>query len=313
METKVKSIYLEPVKKIVQDVLNTNNKEIFLVGKIGSGKTTIINELATYKNVVNISLNYEEYRLYLNKNIYNLYYIALIMQKICQHFLLLYPKVDNDILVYSIKLNNLLQNLKAQYLAYTKLAYFNKIDNLNIDIVNNPHTLITTFYNIIKDKIDLNQFLFVFDNFDKIKNSYNYQNLIFNSLKENFKVLYAVSQINLNDESLKNSKVINLCYSEDSIVIEEILDRYILNKKLITGNDFSKRIRFILNREDISSLIIKTNGNIYLMFYIITLFYNRLNDINMNKIINDYHSLFLECLNIDLVDYKKLKRTLILK
>ncbi len=313
METKVKSIYLEPVKKIVQDVLNTNNKEIFLVGKIGSGKTTIINELATYKNVVNISLNYEEYRLYLNKKIYNLYYIALIMQKICQHFLLLYPKVDNDILVYSIKLNNLLQNLKAQYLAYTKLAYFNKIDNLNIDIVNNPHTLITTFYNIIKDKIDLNQFLFVFDNFDKIKNSYNYQNLIFNSLKENFKVLYAVSQINLNDESLKNSKVINLCYSEDSIVIEEILDRYILNKKLITGNDFSKRIRFILNREDISSLIIKTNGNIYLMFYIITLFYNRLNDINMNKIINDYHSLFLECLNIDLVDYKKLKRTLILK
>lgn len=313
METKVKSIYLEPVKKIVQDVLNTNNKEIFLVGKIGSGKTTIINELATYKNVVNISLNYEEYRLYLNKKIYNLYYIALIMQKICQHFLHLYPKVDNDILVYSIKLNNLLQNLKAQYLAYTKLAYFNKIDNLNIDIVNNPHILITTFYNIIKDKIDLNQFLFVFDNFDKIKNSYNYQNLIFNSLKENFKVLYAVSQINFNDESLKNSKVINLCYSEDSIVIEEILDRYILNKKLITGNDFSKRIRFILNREDISSLIIKTNGNIYLMFYIITLFYNRLNDINMNKIINDYHSLFLECLNIDLVDYKKLKRTLILK
>ena len=234
------------------------------------------------------------------------------MQKICNKVINKYPDLLEVLLGYNLKINNLLNNLEIEYLAYAKFAYFNSQSNLNIELVNNPTKLVDMFYNLIKDRVDLKQILFVFDNFDKVKNSYNYQSLIFNNLKKYFQVLYAVEKLDLNKNvNLNNSKIIQINYSEDEVVIEEILDKYIINKKLIPSNDFSKRIRFILSKEDILNLIDKTNGNIYLMFYIINNFYSYINDPNIK--IADYHLLFQDCLNIRFSSYNKLKRTLNLK
>ena len=80
------------ITNIIEQIQNTSKDVIFLQGNNGSGKTTIINEISKLQNVINITINYDEKKYFINKNIQNIYHILLIIKKI----ILYYININND-------------------------------------------------------------------------------------------------------------------------------------------------------------------------------------------------------------------------
>ena len=309
-----KYIYTKPLLEVIDKIKKINDNNIFLCGKDGTGKTTIVNYLTKGEQYINISLLYEEKRNYLNNKIYNLYYITLIISKIIDGILRKYNDLENDLNKFQIKIEKISNYLEVYYLAYKQFAFLYNKPAINPNILNNPSLLVKELYELLKDKINLQEITFIIDDFDLIKINGNYESTIYNSLNSYFKVIYVIN----NYDKLKNkTNIVEVDYTNDINNIVTILDKYTMYKGLIPWDEFNTRINFLLTKEDIEDLIKKTNGNIGYMKYLISNFYMRVSD---QKFINDnpdyeidYKQLFKEVLKMKLDYCKKLKRTLTLK
>ena len=161
--------------------------------------------------------------------------------------------------------------------------------------------------------------LLILDDFDLVVNNINYQNYIYNKLKNKFRVLYAINNNhNLSNNILNESQIITIEYNYDDKIIEDILDKYSLYYNLIDKNNLKTRIRFVISNNNINKLINITNGNINLMKQFIYLFYENLNvniKLNNGEYLNDYNCnlIFENLINTKLEYDKGLKRVLTIK
>ena len=304
------------ITNIIEQIQNTSKDVIFLQGNNGSGKTTIINEISKLQNVINITINYDEKKYFINKNIQNIYHILLIIKKI----ILYYININNDFkiefLFYYRRINNLLNIINIEYIAKKEKAFMLIVPKiLNIDYNELLEELLDNLSHCI---INSNNLL-ILDDFDLVVNNINYQNYIYNKLKNKFRVLYAINNNhNLSNNILNESQIITIEYNYDDKIIEDILDKYSLYYNLIDKNNLKTRIRFVISNNNINKLINITNGNINLMKQFIYLFYENLNvniKLNNGEYLNDYNCnlIFENLINTKLEYDKGLKRVLTIK
>ena len=192
------------ITNIIEQIQNTSKDVIFLQGNNGSGKTTIINEISKLQNVINITINYDEKKYFINKNIQNIYHILLIIKKI----ILYYININNDFkiefLFYYRRINNLLNIINIEYIAKKEKAFMLIVPKiLNIDYNELLEELLDNLSHCI---INSNNLL-ILDDFDLVVNNINYQNYIYNKLKNKFRVLYAIN----NNHNLSNN-ILNILY-----------------------------------------------------------------------------------------------------
>ncbi len=296
-------LYDEPIDKVIANIEKKDNNVIFLWGNTGCGKTTVVNKLITNNNYIDISLNYDEQRNYYNNRVYNLYYLTLIADKIYKNLALNNSQIDIN---YGHKIHDILTKLDIAFLAYHEFAYFDSDQDLDNYFLNNPEKVIELLY---KNMIESNDIKLVLDHFDEVKDNSKFQQIIFATLKKYFNSIYVTNDIsNISNDVLFNSSLVEVNYAKNIDCIFEILDRYTLYNQLLPTLDFSHRIRLILDEEDIYKMIKVSNGNIKIMKNIIYNFYTMLK-INAGN----YKDIFNRCLNNDIDNYKKIKRTLSLK
>ncbi len=304
------------ITNIIEQIQNTSKDVIFLQGNNGSGKTTIINEISKLPNVINITINFDEKKYFINKNIQNIYHILLIIKKIILYYINLNNDFKMEFLFYYRRINNLLNIINIEYIAKKEKAFMLIIPKIiNIDYV---ELLEELNKNLNHCNIN-NNYLLVLDDFDLIVNNVNYQNYIYNKLKNKFKVLYAINNNhNLSNNILKETQIITIEYNYNDKIIEDILDKYSLYYNLIDKNNLKTRIRLVLSQNNINRLINITNGNITLMKQFIYLFYENLNaniKLNNGEYLNDCNCnlIFENLINTKLEYDKGLKRILTIK
>lgn len=280
-----RGIYLKPVNGIVQKLNDSSNNEIYLIGKEGSGKTTVINELISNQNnpqnpIINCSPKYEDLCFFSSPKAFKLYQVCLIVKRLILFIGKnetpdVYIKFENLLFLIEKIINrvNLMNMLLATDDEYDK--YFGNLCRIESE------DLINMFVELAIFNLDYENITIVLDSFDKIAcKSAVYQKHIYQLLKEHFKIILAVSDTKIleNPTILNNdSEIINVQYTEDVDVVKNILD-YLVVRELFSKEkiDLSKRIRFILSDDIIAQMIQKTNGNLFDMLSATRYLYNHL-------------------------------------
>jgi len=281
----------EPQKLI--DIIKESKDSIFVLGNIGSGKTTIINEMVKSKDndcvLVNASINNGEYLILRDNDVYRLYHICLILQKIINK---LENNYDPEIAKLEVFIDFLMKKIM---LIYSSDGYDNKEKYLHPSFLKNPESLIEIF----KSKVDgnlQNKLAIIIDDFDKVEHSsQRYQNFIYEIIRKHFKLVMTISDINvINNEKIieklnSSNTIVNLEYSKDVPTVKDILGKK-LRDVLDTNNSdlFQKEINFLLTDHFLLEMIQVAQGNLSVMLSAI----NSLKKLNLD--IFEYQSYLLD-------------------
>ncbi len=278
-------IYEKSVRPLAKEIECSNEKRILLGGCPGSGKTTTL-EYLKEKNKYNInnvyidvSLDYLDNIFIYDNELYNLFHISLIIQKILQYIKNNYEELYLQFFnIFNFKIERIILDIKIMCMIDD---FSNKYTMINNILCKNPTILIQELLYILK-VMPFKTITLIIDNFDSV-NSIKYQSLIFNSLKDYFRVILTISdQSILNDEERleylkQDSDLLLIEYNTNPYIVRNILDTLIIEKNLITIEElFAKRFSKIISFEVLNILIKETNGNIRLMLDILIDFYRQI-------------------------------------
>ena len=309
------NIYLKPINLIIEELKKSSTNGIFLVGEPGSGKTTTLLEYIeknkrTNTPVIDITLQ-SIYSIEIYNDLAKLFQICSVLQK-----MLLYIK-DNYLrcyvehfLLFNTKIYNIQNDIIRMYNLNNYSLNDTCIDNI---ILNNPELLLEEFLDISLKSLKFKNLTVVLDNFD-IEKPYMclYQTYMYDMLKKYLKVVATISDLTIinNQDKLtklsKNNTLVMVNYYKDVNIVKKILDKSLMEKQ--NKNVISKKVSFIFNDNTIKDLIIKTNGNIYIMILTIKTFFERIKDIYLL----DYDKYLLaiadECLTINHTYKQKVRK-----
>ncbi len=283
-------IYQKPIEEVLDRLDSCDKKAVLLGGVFSSGKTTILNNYESSNNlVINVSPNYLDKTIFPSVLISNLWYIILILRKICKYI----QKHDNNnyfsIVFFHKKLNILYNDIYNSFMV-SDYYHLNKYQ----EYLQHPELLVEEFISFYKN---YGLLTLIIDNFDTFACPHEiYQQGVYNVLKKYLYTIYAISDSSiLNDKKeikrlKKNNDVILIGYNFNIEVIKEIIDLHTLH---LINDDFSKRIRFIINDKFLEELINLCNGNINLLKNIFYCFYLSIDNLNENE----YEQYLLNCLN----------------
>lgn len=278
----MEKIYEKPLFGVIEEINSSKNDTILLAGNRGTGKTTVINEYLKDNGSnlrVNCNYNIEELLKIEDKNIFKLYHVCLLINKILNYLFSkneVYKEYFNDFL-YNIKL--IIFNIKNMYVAGN---YDNKLEMFG-PLVDEPEILLDSFVNRLSKLMDVNTMKIVIDDFDSVmESSALFQKTIYNLLKNRLNSLLVISarEVIKSEDRRKelkaNNDFIMINYSFDIATVREILDKLLVNEMNRIGRvDLGKRVRFILDDELIKTLIELTKGNIVEMYNcVLSLYYN---------------------------------------
>jgi len=225
-------IYLEPVNKVINKINSTAKDSIILLGYPGTGKSLILDEYqknSNFKNIIiNGSLQNFEYIFIPDKEIFNLYQICLIIEKMILYVNKNYSeKIYKNFMFIENTICNILKNINCMIII-KNYGYKQLIDKRYLK---NPEILLENFIYVAMKSIDYKTLTLIIDNFDSIgESSISYQKYLYNTLSKYLKVIFAISDSKvINDKnkienlSIKND-IIEVNYSFDIETIKIILN-----------------------------------------------------------------------------------------
>ncbi len=278
-------LYLSPIYRVIRELKTPSNNGIFLLGNIGSGKTTILNQYiddsrGTNKPVIDITL-FANYSLALWHDYAKLYHVCLVLQK-----MLIYikdtnlKKYFNFFLIFNTKISTMMTDIINMY----NLNKY-QLDNSIIDenILHNPEILLEEFLNLTMKHLKYDTLTVVLDNFDVSKPYFVlYQKYIYEMLKQHLNVVATISDANILEDKNKlnilsqNNTLVSIEYNYDVNTVKTILDNYLQEEG---KNIISKKVSFIFSDDIIAMLIDKTQGNIAKMKRAINIFFEHIKEI----------------------------------
>lgn len=269
------------------------NSSVFLAGNRGSGKTTVLNYIEkNCPNCIDVSIRDEEYQLIKNVLVYNLYHTCLVINKILNKYRDTFSINDSEYIYFTNVLDSLFSDIIFMYA--TGKYKSNLIDS---DVLNNPNKLIKIMKLLLKNNgIDTNMILLI-DDFDRTGNgSQMYQSFILNNLKQEFKLIMAISDKEMLCSEYSDM-IVDITYNYDVSVVKEILNNESMK---VTNEEFC--VNNILTDEIILNLINKTDGNIYVMLMSIRELYRNIDEI----LSSEYQEFLLN--HIDYLYHEKFSR-----
>lgn len=280
------NMYLKPINLIIEEIKKSPTNGVFLVGAAGSGKTYTLLEYVekskkTNKPVIDITL-ISNYSMEISNDFTKLFQICIILQK-----MLLYIKENylkcyvEHFLLFNTKTINILNEIIIMYNLNNYQLNNNLIDN---NVLNRPEILLEEFLDISLKYLKYDNLTVVLDNFDIEKPyMYLYQTYMYNMLKKYLYVVATISDLNVinNPNKLnklsKNNTLVEVNYNKDVKIVKKILDKSLMISQ--NKNVISKKVSFIFNDNAIKELIIKTNGNLSLMIFVMKTFFECIKDI----------------------------------
>lgn len=285
-------LYKEPVDKIINDIKKSERNTILLLGKRGSGKTTVVNEYINSSHdfntkVVNCSLKEGEHRFIYDSNILYLYHLCLIMEKILDMVKKEDINIYSELMYYITFINNKKNEIEWMIMSNDYSSKYSKIGKSAID---NQKELFSELVSIVKEKLNISYLTIVIDNIDNVLDGdYNrlYQQFIFDTLQNNVKLIITSSDMNvLNNVNhiLYSADIEIINYSENCKFVKEILDKKFTKDFLEKGKfSFDKRILLLLDDDIINNMIFRSNGNLNIMIYALEDFYKNLDKIRKSE------------------------------
>lgn len=257
-------MYKKPVDEIVEKLKNSQKNSIFLLGALGSGKSTILKQYLDNNRsmAINATEQKREQIEIPDDKIFRLYQICLIIKKIIVHLYEKYGLFTNDILKLKNEVDDNIYNINIMSI----IGKFDDIFDLNLLILYNPEALIYRLLKIIKNH-NLPLFTLVVDNYDKTDNSSERYQSVIKEFSKYFRVIMSISDYRfIKDENKKRdiektNNLVEINYSYDvetvkSIILDDIKRLIILHK------DFKYLVLPVIEDEVISELIKITNGNL---------------------------------------------------
>lgn len=269
-----KRIVLEPVNEIIEKIKESNNNRIFLAGDINTGKSIVLKEYLYQSNdlnnpVIDVSLKYGEYNSHLPKEIFDLYHMCLIIQKMLEFIKKNHPYQYSSFDCLEGIINNVM--LQIKYMLYS-MKFDNKDEKISNFLLNDPSVLLDHFWNLAVQVLDFKTITVVIDNFDEVGlSSCQYQKYLYNALSERLNIIATISdkEVLYNEDRRKaleiNNEVISVDYSKDVSVVREILAHLIPSETIENG-----QTKTLIDDEVIEYMIKNTNGNISDMMYAIS-------------------------------------------
>ena len=277
-----RAIYQKPVIEKVKS-LKESKGTTFLVGKPGSGKTTILDYLLDHnENYIDASLDARNAFALGNKEMLEAYYVALVIDSIIYHI----KKTDEKL--YKTKFYFMSKRVKTVLdltRVYVQLgSYYSILSRESREILNlAKEGLLSNFYDILTS-IQMPELTLVFDDFDKAKpNEQLYQKIIFENFKDYFNMIMTVSSENNSEYLLSLGNIVEVNYDKDTII--KIINHYLIYNHVFNSKQIDIfGIDKLLTNEAILMLIKGTKGNIFKMKSIIFNIYSNLDlrDIERN-------------------------------
>lgn len=286
----------------IKNAIVNKDKSILLVGGIGTGKTTVLNELLnSSKNseelVVDGTIKNGEYIFLKEHDVYNLYHTCLIIQKILLNIRKKYlNKFIEAFAFFDMYVRGIINEILFMNMtnSYKSSAFF-----MDKPLYEMPEILIATLLLLISKNLDIKDMALIIDDFDKVgESSQRYQEFIYKRVRRFLNVIMTVSDKEVVNDAVtlenlkKENRVIKLDYSSDLEVVKEILDQEVNNiLRSKKHYEFKYRLRFILSDETILSMIEKTNGNLFDMLRALRMLYSRIDELSVsecNRYILDY-------------------------
>lgn len=288
---QIKSIN-EPDSRILLKEIEQTEGSIILAGTRGTGKSYTINKLFENNDsdclIVNGTIRYDESLPYVDRNIYELYYISLMIKKmiiyIKQHF-------GNDhsqkFMMYENYIDHILLRVNTMYIT----GIYDKAKTLVGDeIYESPELLLERFLSVMVSNLDFKKIFLVIDDFDKTGGSSSaYQKLMYNKIKNYIPLVMTFSddKVVTDDSKLqefsKKNIILKMEYSKDVNVVAEILDIEIIKNYSLNNNLPFFNSRQLLGDETIALIIEKTNANLFDMRVAIRYLYAHINQLSQDE------------------------------
>jgi len=289
-----KTVYLEPVNKVIEELESSTKSTIFLVGGEGAGKSVVLKEYQARNNnsdniVIDGTVENDNMISLVDCKIFELNQVCLLIQKMLkfvkttksEKFLGRFAELEERI-NYFLKIINLM---------YFYGNYSFQRNEIPSEIIENPEILLEGFLKIGITALDYQTITIVLDNFDVIggPNKY-YQEYMYKMLSEYMRLVVTVSDsrvINNQgriEELSKTNDVVKVDYSKNVEIIKEILSNEFIRLSILSGNvKYRVSIDSILSDETIALMIEKTNGNLFDMIQAVRELYNKMNELLPNE------------------------------
>ena len=267
-------ICVEPVNKIINEIDNNISKNIILFGHPGTGKSVVLSEYmnrqVTEVPIINASLKHGEFIYQKDEQLYNLYHVCLIVNKMIEYI----EKNHEESKVFFLLLKNTISRtlymIDALYSTY-KLESKNKL--IDEKLLNNPEILLHSFFDIAFPLLGYKKIVLVIDDFDKVGDSSKvYQNYLYRLLKNYVDVNFVITASDPNidkDRLSKEHKIIDVNYSFDINTIKQIFNLQYRREAFLTGIIPSE----FFDDKTCGNLIDLTNGNLFDMNSALSYFY----------------------------------------
>lgn len=285
----IEEINKEPVNKIIKDI-NSSRASTILLGPAGCGKTTVLKTLTGDKNnlVIDGSVKDGEFLHLYQKDIFNLYHMALLVQKMILYIQKRYPLLAPEFGILKTNISTILNEINDIYVTN---SFFEEIKDIDSYFIEYPEVLLEWYLNILFDHFDIDTITVFLDRFDSSNYSNRYyQRFMYNTLNKYLKVIISVSDTRIvkNYTEIrrlqKNNQVISITYNQNVAIVKDILDRMIINSGLLSKKDiFNKRVYNLLSDDLIEILIKRTNGNIFMMSYMVRELYRHLDELTADE------------------------------
>ncbi len=315
----MKKNYIKPVNDVTNKILNSDSKTVFLLGEEGSGKTTVLNELATSqetpeKMFVVYEPNFAKLNSICGVRSYRLYQTALVLKHVVLDIQKKYPlNISFGFRKIYFVLDNIINRIELMYIVgATDDAYEHYLKEFS-DFT--PEIIFEMFLNYTQQFLPDVDITIILESFDKITRNYpTYQNLIYRLLHNNMNLIVAASDKRVleNPELLKGEgEVVSVNYNKDLENVTSILERVLYISLYDNGvRSFDYQLKNILSESAIERLIEITNGNLSDMILAIEYLGIQIKNfgaVDYEKILFDYVS--KELLSNERKDFQK-NRTL---
>lgn len=275
------TIIKKPIDEVIDKLDKAEKSSVFLVGGRGTGKSLIVNNYLEENRGLAIDCTYTEEEL-LNisdRNIYKLYHICMIINKILNFIEEMYPLCSYYFKEYQLNIKIILFNIKSMFVVNN---YDKKEELFGKELYNNPELILNDFCKLLKRRFDYESITLILDNFDALGNSSSrFQKTIYELLNNRIKTIFVLSSNDaLNNRKLleKDNSIVEANYTKDINYVKSILDLMIIkelrSKRFVNLED---RVSFLLDDDIIELLIENTNGDINEMYSIVYKLYQNKN------------------------------------
>lgn len=256
--------YINLLNEYVEKIRKCQNKTIFLVGNIGTGKTTILNKfIDDYSGdlIIDVSSSIGDYIEIENETLFEINSTCIFCDKIIDSIKNNHNEIYNIVFsTFEKKIYTIKKGVRDA--ANTKM--YDSLDKfLPQEVLSNPIGLIDEIMDLINKIYYNKKIYFTIDNFDKVGyTSKKYQKFIFKILNKYYTMIVSVSDVEgfklIEDKLEKDNDIILVNYSQNPHIVQSIIKNKI-------KDSYGVNINIAL--DTINKMIKLSHGDLQLMLF----------------------------------------------